>query len=84
MVVLLAMSREAGTAAWKRSKRFHFVLRALRLQLSAASLQGGPHPGARSLVCQLGWTLDWSRLDLRLFSLALSRSHPVSILVLSR
>lgn len=52
----------AGTA-WKKSKRFHFVLRALRLPLSAASLQGRPHPRARSLVCQLGWTLDRSCLD---------------------
>lgn len=41
----------------------------LRLPLSAASLQDRPHPHARSLGCQWGWTLDRSCLNLRLFSL---------------
>lgn len=50
----------------------------------SCSLQDGPHPRARSLVCQLGWTLDRSCLDLRLFSLALLRPHLISIAVSTR
>lgn len=77
--IVSVVNREPGRRGRNPSDSILFC-ELSRLPLSAASSQDRPHPRARSLVCQLGWAQDRSCLVSRLFSLALSRPHPISIL----
>lgn len=63
VLVMLVVTREPERRGRNPSDSILFC-ELLRLPLSAASLPDGPHPRARSLVCQLGWTLDRSCLGL--------------------
>lgn len=54
VVVVLVVTREPERRGRDPSDSILFC-ELLRLPVSAASLQDGPHPRARSLVCGLGW-----------------------------
>lgn len=76
---------QGAGAAWKKSKRFHFVLRAFEAATVSCKLaKTDPTRAPGPLFAN--WAGPWigAVWALRLFSLALSRPQPVSIVVSTR